>query len=163
MFDIFGIFSINCNVTSIFCIPEGHCPGGRTCNEVSYMLHFYISRHVHQNVCTSVQKVLNLHADNCSGQIKNRFFMFYFPCRFIARQYFINLRFFVAWHTKNNCGAAFVQLKRTLKRLYFTCPWEMVRFIEESEQTYEFLTATAVKWVNWKDIFPPFSIPTVFK
>ena len=44
-FDFFGVSSSNYDETYIYGLPEGHWPGGKTCNEVSSMLHHTLLMH----------------------------------------------------------------------------------------------------------------------
>lgn len=42
-FDFFGVSISNFNYTDIHCLPKGHWPGGKTADEVSYMLYHSIN------------------------------------------------------------------------------------------------------------------------
>lgn len=71
--DINGVYCSNTGKTNLFALVEGHWPSDKTANSVLSMLHYTISRP--QNSLYS--NCLYLHADNCTGQNKKQFVLFY--------------------------------------------------------------------------------------
>ena len=129
------------------------------------MLHHAIDQHRMPNSLTRLQKSINLHADNCSGQNKNHFMLWYLLWRvcmdFETR---IVLRFLVAGHTKNRCDAAFGLVKRRLKQFDVFCPRDMMKVISESSKSNEVVCSRDVLWFNWKLLLSRFfTIPPRFK
>lgn len=60
---------------------------------------------------------ISLHVDNCGGQKKNKFIIWYLLWRTTTEmEHEIKLYFLVAGHTKNRCDGAFGFVKRELKR-----------------------------------------------
>lgn len=162
-FDIFGVTSSTVNSTFVFGLPEGHWPGGKTANEVCSMIGFVIDEHRRDTVRPS--QPLHLHADNCAGQNKNRYMLFYLAWRcMVGMDSNITLRFLVSGHTKNACDAAFGHVKRHLKRINVLNPRDMMRVIEGSAYSNKVVPSNSVSWTDWKEVLIPFfTIPKKFK
>lgn len=162
-FDLFGVTSSTLNNTFVFGLPEGHWPGGKTANEVCSMLDYVI--HAHGSGTVNAARGLHLHADNCAGQNKNRFVLFYLAWRCMKRfESNITLRFLVAGHTKNACDAAFGHVKRRLKHTNVLSPKDMMAVIEQSAFSNKVVPSKSVCWIDWKSLLSQFfTIPTKFK
>ncbi|MEM9400723.1 MAG: hypothetical protein AAF984_10995 [Verrucomicrobiota bacterium] len=162
-FDLFGVNVSNVNQCDIFCLVEGHWPGDKTANSVCSMLHHSI-RNAKKAVGQPVSK-LRLHADNCTGQNKNRYVLWYFALRAIMGfETCIELFFMIAGHTKNRCDGAFGFVKRKLKSRDVMNPVDMVQVVRDSSTTNVPVLADDVRWTRWKEFLSEyFNIPTTFK
>ena len=81
-FDFFGVHSSNSNRRFIYGLPEGHWPNNKTANEVGSMLVKCIEYHKRES-CFPSSRTLCLHADNCTGQNKNRYILWMLAFRVI--------------------------------------------------------------------------------
>ena len=146
--DLFGVHSSNRKRTYIFCLPEGHWPGGKTANEVGSMLYHVIQMH-RQDYRFQNCRRLSLHADNCGGQNKNRSMVWFFALLVILGEFDnIELYFLAAGHTKNRCDAAFGFTKRKLKQRTFVCPSEMMDTIDESSTANSAIRSNDVRFLR---------------
>lgn len=78
-------------------------------------------------------ETLLLSADNCGGQNKNRFVLWYLSwvvC--IGREKRVELDFMIPGHTKNVCDGRFGLVKRLLRRRDVVVPEEMMKVIENT-------------------------------
>lgn len=122
-FDFFGVHSSNLGTTHIFGLPEGHWRGSKTANEVPSMLHYSMMAHRGSGSPTAQSRVPNLNADNCSGQNKNKYILWYFAWRALLNfEDCITLYSLVAGHTKNTCDGSFGLNKRNIKQRNVFCP-----------------------------------------
>ncbi len=64
-FDFFGVSRSNEGTNTIFGLPEGHWPGGKTANEVVSMLHYIVMEHKSNETTAEIQRLI-IHADNCA-------------------------------------------------------------------------------------------------
>jgi len=164
-FDIFGICSSNLDLVYVFGLVEGHWPNNKTGNEVCSMIHHVIDIHTASERFQNPIENLTLHCDNCSGQNKNRYVLWYFCWRVImGLEKSITLYFLVAGHTKNRCDGAFGLVKRKLKTVNVDCPAQMMKVIQESSKSNEVICGSSVKWTDWKAMLGPlFTVPKTFK
>ena len=162
-FDFFGVSVSNLGRTDIHCLTEGHWPSGKTADEVFSMLHRSIEDA--KNDCLQPITLLQLHADNCGGQNKNRFMLWYFLWRVIkGMEKKIVLYFMIAGHTKNRCDCAFGFVKRKLRQENVLTPDEMVSVVERSSESNKALICSDTKWRRWKEFLSLyFSVPKKFK
>eukprot|EP00171_Calliarthron_tuberculosum_P023069 IDg23069t1 len=163
-FDLFGVSSSNFCVNFIFGLPEGHWPESKTANEVlSMVLHVLNLHKIHATTKDACN--LQLHADNCSGQNKNRYVLWFLSWLSSSGFYNeINLQFLVAGHTKNICDGAFGHIKRRFMRSNVMNPKQMMQIVEESAVNSTCIPAYTVEWYDWKRILGPhFTIPKNFK
>lgn len=151
-FDMFGISSSNENRNYIFGLPEGHWPNEKTANAVVSMLHHVLSCQRQYGRGGAVSRKLVLHADNCAGQNKNLFVLWYLSWRvMMGLDDEVTLFFLVAGHTKNVCDGAFGQVKRRLAHQDAITPAEMMHVIDNSSTTTSIIPSAAVLWFQWKD------------
>ena len=100
---------------------------GKGANAIISMLHHFFSTH------GLGETTLHLHADNCSGQNKNKFVMQYLVWRVLARlNKDIELSFMVAGHTKFSPDWCFGLFKRAFRRAKVGCLDDIVRVVESS-------------------------------
>lgn len=74
--DLFGGSSSNLRTNFVFALPEGHWPYSKTADAVLSILS-YVLQILKGSELTKNARYLRLHADNCSGQNKNRFVLFF--------------------------------------------------------------------------------------
>ena len=117
-FDIFGVSSSSFDRNFIFGLPEGHWPGHKTASEITSMPHHALEVHRDMRSHGIYARSLNLHADNCAGQTKNRFILFYLALRVaMGFENVTTLDFLMAGHTKKSCDRSFGHIKRKLKSM----------------------------------------------
>lgn len=157
-YDIFGVHDSNGGSTFVFGLAEGHWPNEKTANSIVSMLHFLLHEITMEHSGTRV-KSLKMHADNCAGQNKNRFVLFYLCWRtLVGLNEEVMLTFMVAGHTKNVVDGAFGHIKRKLKLHGARTPGDMGNIISTSSSTTKFVPSGKVRWLLWK----PF-LETLFK
>lgn len=162
--DLFGVSCANINTNYIFSLAEGHWPGGKTANEVASMLLCTLIM-IKEEMTSTMPKKLMVHCDNCAGQNKNRF-MLWFCSWLVASNLFneVQLNFLVAGHTKNECDGAFGCIKRKMKIRNILCPMDMRSVISESSQYSKAISASHVTWVDWKTYLSAmFKLPAKLK
>lgn len=76
-FDIFGVASSNVNKILLYGLPEGHWPQGRTANEVLSMLDNALRLHRAPTAPSGHLSRVTFHCDNCGGQNKKRWVIWY--------------------------------------------------------------------------------------
>lgn len=154
-FDIFGVSNSNTAVNNIFGLPEGHWPNDKTSNVVISMLLHAFKIHIH-NSGMKCDKLI-LHSDNCAGQNKNKFMMWFIIWMVImdfTDQ--VELNFLIVGHTKNVCDGAFGHVKRALSKKDIHFPFEMMDLIEKSSKNNHCICSRDVEWSNWKEFLSQF-------
>lgn len=164
-FDFFGVAISNFNYTDIHCLPEGHWPGGKTANEVASMLDHSINTAKNRSTFAGGVRKIVLHADNCGGQNKNKFMLWFFLWRVTVQlEDEITLNFLVAGHTKNRCDGAFGFVKRRLKTHNVVTSRQMMRVVSESSSTNHVVCSVDVRWLSWKGMLEKFyTVPSTFR
>ncbi len=105
------------------------------------------------------------HADNCSGQNKNRYNL-WFLAWLVCYGHFktIELRFLVAGHTKNTCDGVIGHIKKKFRKSEVLVPEEMNQIIDDSSTTNSVVYCRNVRWKDWKSILSEFfRIPNELK
>ena len=127
-----GLFGVCCPALPQqinFIIDEGMCCGKGSNSVISY-LHFFF-----QNYGLGEQ-FLVLHCDNCSGQNKNKFLMWYMMWRVIHGLHDkISVNFMISGHTKFAPDWSFGLLKQNCRRMEVHCLDDMARAVSESAET----------------------------
>lgn len=115
-YDIFGISCNNLNCTKVFGLPERYCPGTKDATFVLSMI-YQVIEDLCFNPPTKSGKRLVLHADNCSGQNKNPYTL-WFLCWLVCYELYdvVELRFSIPGHTKNVCDGASDHIKRDFRK-----------------------------------------------
>ena len=91
------------------------------------MLHHFLQTH------NLGEANLHLHADNCSGQNKNRFVMQYLAWRvLVGLNKKITLSFFIVGHTKFSPDWCFGLFKQAYRRTKIGCLNDIVKVVESS-------------------------------
>lgn len=149
--DFFGVSSSNEHMNYVFGLPEGHWPAEKTANSVLSMLHHITTSQRIDGRPGGTARTLRLHADNCGGQNKNRYVLWYLVwlC-WVGIEDVVELHFLIAGHTKNVCDGAFGHIKRRLSHTDAYTPGDMLKIIEESSSTTKCIPSTKVFWRNWK-------------
>lgn len=155
-FDFFCVSNTNLNTNFIFGLPEGHWPSGKSANDVASMIE-HVLRLNEDNEVTKGARKLVIHADNCAGQNKNKYNLWYLAWRLILRLHDeIVYNFLIAGHTKNSCDGAFGLVKMQLKRKNVYTPRDMMRTIDESTSSNSVVCSKSVMWIDWKEFLGKF-------
>ena len=100
---------------------------GKGANNIISMLHHFLQTH------NLGETQLHLHADNCSGQNKNRFVMQYLAWRvLVGLNETITLSFLVVGHTKFSPDWCFGLFKQAYRRAKIGCLEDIVKVVESS-------------------------------
>ena len=79
---------------------------------------------------------VHLHADNCAGQNKNNYFLWYLVWRTATELHcYINYSFLIAGHTKFGQDRCFGILKKSFKVSFISSLYELARMVETSSNT----------------------------
>ena len=142
---------------------------GKDANTIISFLDHYLTKYI------KWIPVLNIHADNCVGQNKNRFVIMYLMWRVITqRNNKIHLGFMVAGHTKFACDACFGLLKKVTKKTFISSVTDIAECVVTS--TEKSMTNLAelvglengkllVQYYDWKTYLESFfvTIPNITK
>jgi len=127
-----------------------------TCNEVLSMLYATLKR-LKENEITKSAKHLVITADNCGGQNKNRWMLWFCEWLLYTEQYeTVSLYFLVPGHTKNVCDGAFGCIKRLMRKSNIRTPKDMMEVINASAKSIIGISGGSIKWYNWKEFLEPF-------
>lgn len=150
--DLFGIANNTLGTQKNFVLTEGHWPADKSINSIGSMLLYYINS-FHQN-----KQYIDIMADNCGGQNKNRFMMQFLSYLCIISDSIkeIHLRFLIAGHTKNFADSCFGMCKRSLKHENVLDPADVVKCYSNSAKCNEVVTTDKVKWYNFKEFLDQF-------
>ena len=124
-----GIFGVMCEGLPRqvnFLIDEATSAGKGANTTISYV-HYYFEHHGLGE--TDAQ----LNADNCSGQNKNNYFLWYFAWRTLMKlHHSITYSFLIAGHTKFAPDHSFGLIKKAFKVMYVSSLYEFARLVETS-------------------------------
>ena len=124
-----GIFGVMCEAIPRqvnYLIDEASDVGKGANTTISFVHHYF---HNHGLGETHVK----LHADNCSGQNKNNFFLWYLAWRAIHQLHdSICYSFLIAGHTKFGPDRCFGIIKRSYKVSYVSSLYELAQMVESS-------------------------------
>ena len=150
--DLFGVGNNSNLLQDNYALPEGHWPADKGINSLaSMLLHNILQRHLDK-------KVLYLMADNCAGQNKNRYMIWWLSymslvCPNVER---IFLKFLVAGHTKNFCDVCFGMCKRSIKGQDVFSPAALQAFYASSAKCNRVARISDVVWYDWKGFLGQF-------
>ena len=100
---------------------------GKGANAIISMLHHFFSTY------GLGETEVHLHADNCSGQNKNRYMMHYLMWRILTQQHQeITISFLPVGHTKFFPDAGFGMLKRQFRRTKVGCLHDITEVVRKS-------------------------------
>ena len=127
---------------------------GKGANTVISLLHHFFSTHTFCEVSTY------LHADNCSGQNKNRHVIAYLMRRTLkGYNKEITFSFLIAGHTKFSPDTCFGLIKRLYRRTYVGCLDDIANVVSKSSVVNEPQLvgtqdgSTVVSMYNWAAYF----------
>ncbi|KAI0221828.1 hypothetical protein LSAT2_026916 [Lamellibrachia satsuma] len=127
-----GIFGVCCEAIPQqvnYLINEGMATSKGSDAVISYLHPFFDNYGLGEDY-------VHLHCDNCAGQNKNRYMLFYLIWRTIHQLHLnIELHFMVAGHTKFGPDWCFGLLKQKFRRTPVSCLDDMVRVTKESTMT----------------------------
>ena len=140
------------------------CNAGKGGNIIISLLHHFLS--VHSFGETSV----HFHADNCTGQNKNRYLMSYLMWRVMTGLHEeVKISFLPVGHTKFSPDWCFGLLKRKYRKMRIGCLDDIVKAVNESgnPNTAQLVgTQTGdviVPMFNWSEYFEDNTIKTALK
>ena len=153
-----GLFGVCCEglpKQMNFLIDEAHLISKGSNAVISYM-HYFFSNYGLGETST------HLHYDNCSGQNKNRFVLWYCAWRCcVGLHQSITLNFLVAGHTKFGPDGCFGLLKRAFKRSAVSSLKELAEVVEGSACLNEVQLVgledgtSIVPVADWQTFFDP--------
>ena len=124
-----AIFGVMCEAIPHqvnYLIDEGSDVGKGANTTISYVHHYFKHHGLGE---TSV----HLHADNCSGQNKNNYFIWYLAWRTILQlHHSVNYSILIAGHTKFGPDRCFGIIKRSFKLNYISSLYEFANMVESS-------------------------------
>ena len=124
-----GIFGVMCEGVPNqvnFLIDEASSTGKGANATISY-LHYFFSHH------GLGESNAHLHADNCAGQKKNNYFLWYFAWRIMSELHASNFySFLIAGHTKFSPDRSFGMIKKAYKVTYVSSLYEFANMVETS-------------------------------
>ena len=127
-----GIFGVNCEAVPRqvnYLIDESATVGKGANATISYVHHFFAQHGLGE---TDV----HLHADNCTGQNKNNYFVWYFAWRVATRLHLsIMYSFLIAGHTKFGPDRCFGMLKKSYKVSFISSIYELAKMVDDSSST----------------------------
>lgn len=148
-FDINGVSCSNTGNAYVFGLPEGHWPNEKSANSVISMLNYAMNL---PNESRARGETLLLSADNCGGQNKNRFVLWYLAWLVCTgREKRVELDFMIPGHTKNVVDGRFGLVKRLVRRSDVVVPAEMMKIIQDSCDTTTCVPSVNVTWRDWKE------------
>ena len=126
-----GLFGVNSEPVGIqvnYLIDEAHACGKGGNTVISYLHHYFESHGLKVDN-------LHLHADNCSGQNKNSFVIWYLLWRCITGlNKTITLSFLIAGHTKFSPDAGFGLVKKEFRKTSVNCLNDIVNVVNASSK-----------------------------
>ena len=124
-----GIFGAMCEAITRqvnYLIDEASDIGKGANTTISFLHHYF------QNHGLGETRV-HLHADNCSGQNKNNFFLWYLAWRTILQLHeSVSYSFLIAGHTKFGPDRSFGLIKKSYKVSYVSSLYEFAQMVESS-------------------------------
>ena len=124
-----GIFGIMCEAIPQqvnYLIDEASDVGKGANTTISYVHHYFEHHGLGE---TSV----HLHADNCSGQNKNNYFIWYLAWRPMLKfHHSVKYSFLIAGHTKFGPDRCFGLIKKSYKLNYISSLYEFANMVESS-------------------------------
>lgn len=148
-----GIFGVMCEAIPRqvnYLIDEASDVGKGANTTISYVHHYFQNHGLGETHA-------HLHADNCSGQNKNNFFLWYLAWRAIHQLHeSIVYSFLIAGHTKFGPDRCFGMIKKSYKVNYVSSLYEFAEMVESSS-TVGVNTAQLVGTHDGKVIVPVFN------
>lgn len=126
-----GLHTILLTIQINYLIDEASATG-KSANTVISLLHHFFSTH------SFGESSVHLHADNCSGQNKNRHVIAYLMWRVLtSRHKQITLSFLIVGHTKFSPDTCFGMIKRLYRRTFIGCLDDIAKVVSKSSVVNE--------------------------
>ena len=150
---IFGITDENSNKTDLFIIDESDVIGKGANSTISMVFHNIKSLPTY-NEDGSPQLKLHLNADNCSGQNKNNYFIFFLVwivsvCKYFKECYF---NFLIEGHTKSLRDRAFGNFKKSYMNSSVKTLSDMVNIAKMSSNLNPIITKAHISNQNTRQV-----------
>jgi hypothetical protein len=148
--DMFGIIDDIHAFSHIFLLVEGHTASAKDVNSILSMLYWQLQQpHPDSGAATLI-----LHGDNCAGQLKNRYFVWF--CAWLLGQStfahlgHIHVLYNLPGHTKFSPDRAFAAVKRTMQRKTVFTPSQMISAIQQLP-AFSAHCMSAVTMYDWRE------------
>jgi hypothetical protein len=153
---LFGIFSETSSETILFSCPEGSHPKSGKVNIIISTLFFFLLR-----IAPKVRS-LAIHADNCTGENKNRYLLGFLQWTIQTRLFDkVSVHFMIVGHTRNHLDGSFGRLKSLYFRsnVYSLSLWNSL--VSSLPNTHSIMCFD--QWFDWKAFLSQFfrSIPHI--
>jgi hypothetical protein len=150
--DLFGIADNTKKRQHNWVLAEGHWPNEKGINPIASMLW------INMRTTHADKTYLSYMADNCAGQNKNLYMMWFMAYAVLVLNFTqIFLRFLIAGHTKNFCDACFGLARRNTKGKDIFTPRDLVGLVRDSAICNEVEhAASGVVWYDWKAFLAQF-------
>lgn len=124
-----GVFGVACEALpkQVTFLLDESVQTGKGSNCVISLLHFFLENYGLR------EKHMHLHADNCAGQNKNSFVMWYLMSRVLTgRHISIKMSFLLAGHNTFSCDWCFGLFKRNFRRNKVDCLEDIANVVQTS-------------------------------
>ena len=162
--DLFGIGNNTTSVQHNYVLPEGNWPGDKSINSLCSMIYERILDEHNR------RQQIRFMADNCPGQNKNRFMIWWMSYMSFALSdeesklphlQSLVFKFLIAGHTKNFSDACFGLCKRSIKGKDVFTPKQLIACYNDSATCNRVVTTSKVVWYDWKSFLSQFFSGTV--
>lgn len=148
-FHLFGIYSDLDN--AFLCYAYDEREAGKGSNEVISYLHHFLSKRTIQT------PHIRIHADNCRGQNKNKFVMWYFIwLAATGRVKRVEFKFMIKGHTQFIVDSCIGNIKKELRGSDIFCLEHLKEVIDRSAVTNNAIIVTGNNVFNWKTGLSPY-------
>ena len=124
-----AIFGVACEalLKQVTFLLDNSIQSGKGANCVISLLHSFLENY------RIGEKHMHLHADNCAGQNKNSYIMWYLLWRVLTgRHVSITMSFLMTGHAKFSCDWCFSLMKRTFRRIKVDCLEDITNVVTNS-------------------------------
>ncbi len=150
-FDMFGISNDTFGSQVTYGLTEGHWPNEKSTNSIFSMLHNFLTTPAFVHGDAVRPRVLQISADCCTGENKNRWMLWYFSYLTLIGMFDeVQVSFLVAGHTKSLCEARFALIKRQLRATEALIPAHMHNVISCASPVMTGAKADEIAWCDWK-------------
>jgi len=152
--DLFGVAIDTEGYQHTFVLPEGHWPTQKGANCILSMI-WHVLTHESFN---DVEKLI-LNGDNCSGQGKNRYFMWFCSWLPMVRKKLkeVEVTYGKVGHTRMFPDACFGLIKRAVKKEEVVTPQQLFEVVDQrSSECNQAVGPSEFYWFDWKEFLGQF-------